>query len=1363
MGSTRYYIKVDIHEVKDVIFKEPDTEAEIIPNLQIETAIGSLKRETQKKSGSSNAIFNTSMNFSPDLTKADFERARIIVTLYHRYTFSSGVIGHHAFSLPLIYSKQQHCILRSWVRVFNPAFPTHNAGSLLVSVFVSAPGDNTASYKEAEELAGQSLGNDQSQTGIRFSKVPEMNMKSYMLYLNVVCGRDFKPQGGILSSIIEPYVKVSHFGMSEQTQAISGSRDPEWQTTLYLPCITPSYDEMITIEVWNGQSNGTLLHYETIDLIHLINNEYPPRWINIYCQPNTSDVLKVVRSYVGGAVSSLTDYGGRILVSASAEQVQTLYVKGIKPCRSIMVPPIQQRVIAVELYEIVGQKDVPNIVKVAVTHGPFSTKSENYQRNRNMSYMVDDKSGRLTPIEPIFSSNDDSDVWDLFVYVYDMSNYGMDNRERIAWERIPYERAKMSEGRPMWVYLNSFEQAQTIKFNILMSFDISSNVINYVRKERLKYDLTHYVFRSMLYEALHLPCTGNGQYPNSCVEIELSSYRIKSRPVKRSINPYFFESHELEVQLPSNLLLAPDININVYAVSSFGASYNQLMCTGQYSLSKVPKSWNKAPQWLKLKSTINSFHRPKILMAFELIQFEEYRRNPDNFKFFDDIFPSTIHSTLSLLLIGIRTFLPLQNPKVNIMFKDYDTVMGNEKRQGHSSDSQDQVGTTGKALSGCYGNWNYLTSHEIEVDLPKRMQHHACLEFQITSSDMSGFFGTTILTLNQFLPWLSEEERNTSVELFKMQCVDDFNSAGQSQNEVAATEKKTEEVKNINVQMLDKIDLVSLHKSKFSQENGYQSDHVSSSASTNDGYTPSEANAEGEPDSKPKEEIKEEVDEDMDFEILIDDSTNEVVRDELPYEMESEFDSEDLPYMKAPIVKFTPSGIPEVIGTLKFILYITETSKKSSTRTNKELAAIRERINTQKKLLNELYSQAKDLVVRTYVLEAKGLYSSSIASSSSGDLLSNLTGDVMTYVWIRNVDQEQYDQGSNNYSYTSKAMGYPNSIRDANNAKKGLKPIYNNCYNVSCSLPENSILKISIVSKGTITEEIIGTTYIDCEDRFFNKNLQQLMLEDCAPVESRTLKTYGNAGDPGEITISHGILRLWLEMMDLQTAKMKPIQHLGSLEPTNYELRVVIWKAHYFSDENSTVSLFVRGIYQNEQSDNSQDTEVHYHSKDKTGIFNWRLKYPISIPTEYTGFKLQLYSYNKLSSNEVLGEANVDLGFEFHKVRKKNSIHAIPKFTVNVYSLHNSSKVVGSVDVEISILNESDSKRYLVGSGRDPPNRDPFLPAVLENRSWVDIDGITDTIKNASKKLISGVKYTSIGILVAGALAFILIMVIILR
>lgn len=88
-----------------------------------------------------------------------------------------------------------------------------------------------------------------------------------------------------------------------------------------------------------------------------------------------------------------------------------------------------------------------------------------------------------------------------------------------------------------------------------------------------------------------------------------------------------------------------------------------LLC-GRYPIQKVPKEWKKAPVWLMLQSKQYPRCKAKVLVAFELVPAELVEN--DTYPFFDDIRPSTKEATVSIFLVGVRLFSPVQRPYVEV-------------------------------------------------------------------------------------------------------------------------------------------------------------------------------------------------------------------------------------------------------------------------------------------------------------------------------------------------------------------------------------------------------------------------------------------------------------------------------------------------------------------------------------------------------------------------------------------------------------------------------------------------------------------------------------------------------------------------
>ncbi|KAL8436007.1 hypothetical protein ACSSS7_002052 [Eimeria intestinalis] len=477
------------------------------------------------------------------------------------------------------------------------------------------------------------------------------------------------------------------------------------------------------------------------------------------------------------------------------------------------------------------------------------------------------------------------------------------------------------------------------------------------------------------------------------------------------------------------------------------------------------------------------------------------------------------------------------------------------------------------------------------------------------------------------------------------------------------------------------------------------------------------------------------------------DEVEENARDEIPYEMETDFGVNDLPYFRVPIFRPTDCGVPETIGYLKYICRVYQGEDS-----NDEM----EEMNKVCQDLVQKYDTTRDLVVRAYVMAARGLVPPSGAS------------DIQTYVWIYNSS-----------STATLCGGLTHNLKDSGHVKKqGFKPEFNRCYTLACSLPEHAVVQVAIMNQGKLTDECVGRTFIDMEDRFFNPKVAMMVEQEITPIELRTLKNEGS-------TVSHGTLRGFFEIMTDDYAQGHPPYALASAEADDFQLRVgsvftvccllflllnnvlkvVIWRVKAVPlDDNSTISMFVRSIFTlEENSEIVRDTDTHYNSKDGSGVFNWRCVFDVKIPAPVPVLKVQIWNYAVLSSGEPIGECNFDLTADFFRARKRGQVYRLPKFWLRCTHPAFKGKSRGSVEIEASILPLKEADYSPVGQGRDEPNRDPFLPAVTQNRTYVDWEAINETVGAASSAIMSGLKWTGVWMAAAGVIAIVIFIMFLLK
>ncbi|KFH02456.1 ferlin family protein, partial [Toxoplasma gondii VAND] len=1164
--AIQYNIKVDLHEVKDLSFREAAGEKEIVPNPYIEVTVNGVTKTTIQKTQVVSATFNTSFNFTAYLTPDEFARSYVEVAVLHKYMLIGGVglqsavIGKYVFSFAYVYTKSQHWIYRQWVTLRNLDQPQDETGLLLITVGVFGPGDAMPVVDETVCVVNE---------GERTSTDVNVKLTHYSLSVNIFKGQDIPSVAGQFSTVLEPYVKVKHGGAELQTRPLPDS-NPDWLASISIPACVPCFDGNVLVELWNGQDSstaaGTLMGTVVLDYFQLIKNDLPPRWFNFYWRPPAEGLLGAVTDMMASAeLREPIAYGGRILLSASAAKVQTPLPLGVRSARPIPDPATQECVWWLDLYEMTSATGYTSELRIEIAFGPHVIKTASLEANALGTYVIGDNLGRL-PEMKIFAPVDEVQVWDVMMYVCsppattvaagiaDISNWfsgwggsptATQNTPepaetpwtRLAWVRIPYDSRQFQNGKPQWYSLRSLDGSGTDMFSVLLGMEMFPTKAGKQRAPRLEYKLARFYFRALIYEGLHLPAVGYDVFPDPYIQVELASKTLRTSTIRQTLNPSYYEAYEIEIRLPENISLAPDINVEVISESNSLLSSDVVLGSVQYPIQKVPKEWTKAPVWLQLHSKAYPRCKARVLVAFELVPAE--KAEDDTYPFYDDIRPSTKEGNIRLFLVGVRLFKPITQPFVTVCFgRDVENTAEPLWSQESSA-----------PRTGEGGNWNFLEEFTVSVSLPKRMQHHSFLEVKIQDrtqgigGESNVDVGMAYITLNPLLPWLDSRERAESLETFRLQMLEEvliedaenarrsadgglaartgggsFDEDATKKKEMLAAERSRKmaipyndpDMANLKIEEVD--DYVSFkvaprpQASRLSREGTSRDERGKAPGKSLSGMPGPVARAspgageetekKGDPVAEkkeggaqaappaapsahqrealaasPEEETYGFTPEQLNFVLadLEEDDAEEMTRDEVPYELEADFTVDDLPYLRTPIFRPTDAGVPETVGYLKYVCRVFQSTDEDE---GAEMDAVC-------KSLIETYNSTRDLVVRAYVLAARGLVPPSGAS------------DIQTYVWI---------QDSENAATLPGGLSY--NIRDTGYTKKqGFKPEFNRCYTLACSLPENSIVQIAVMNMGRLTDECIGRTYLDVEDRFFNKKVEQMVIEESTPIE----------------------------------------------------------------------------------------------------------------------------------------------------------------------------------------------------------------------------------------------------------------------
>jgi hypothetical protein len=296
------------------------------------------------------------------------------------------------------------------------------------------------------------------------------------------------------------------------------------------------------------------------------------------------------------------------------------------------------------------------------------------------------------------------------------------------------------------------------------------------------------------------------------------------------------------------------------------------------------------------------------------------------------------------------------------------------------------------------------------------------------------------------------------------------------------------------------------------------------------------------------------------------------------------------------------------------------------------------------------------------------------------------------------------------------------------------KKYYKNCknckwyqyYDLLVELPGSSKLRIQVMDYDSLfSDDLIGETSIDIEDRYFDNRWQTLVNK---PVEVRQLYH-------PDYEVSQGEVMMWIEMFDQEEGiKMEP----WNIEPepkNTLEMRLIVWETEGMEnlDIEDTSDIYVLAYL---DGDKKFRTDVHYRCSTGQGSFNWRMKIPVEFPRNKFDLTLQTFDNDILSKDDYICGARLNIGQILNDV---NTLDLPLKFSSEYYkNLPQEKRVISNIEfagsdedeegVKFWVQMEKDGTKggrvlcslevvpewyadlHPVGKGREEPNMNPYLP-----------------------------------------------------
>lgn len=229
----------------------------------------------------------------------------------------------------------------------------------------------------------------------------------------------------------------------------------------------------------------------------------------------------------------------------------------------------------------------------------------------------------------------------------------------------------------------------------------------------------------------------------------------------------------------------------------------------------------------------------------------------------------------------------------------------------------------------------------------------------------------------------------------------------------------------------------------------------------------------------------------------------------------------------------------------------------------------------------------------------------------------NLLGQTKTTIrlyMISAFDCASRDNGSASDTYlVLKCNGQTYNERD-NYQLDEPNPDFYKMYDFEGMFPDSSPLEIAVWDYDVIFgDELVGTTSIDVEDRYFSVEWNSLADK---PIEYRQLYHPSSS-------MSQGVVKCWLEIIPTTIdPEYIKVWDIAPKDPYEIEIRICVLNCRdiVMMDAEGTSDVFFKGFF--DQREETQETDTHFRNQDGKPDFQYRLVYRIAYPRK--GYKFTL-------------------------------------------------------------------------------------------------------------------------------------------
>lgn len=362
--------------------------------------------------------------------------------------------------------------------------------------------------------------------------------------------------------------------------------------------------------------------------------------------------------------------------------------------------------------------------------------------------------------------------------------------------------------------------------------------------------------------------------------------------------------------------------------------------------------------------------------------------------------------------------------------------------------------------------------------------------------------------------------------------------------------------------------------------------------------------------------------------------------------------------------------------------------------------------------------------------------------------------DVIIHVYVLRLNGlNKKDAFSDSDPYITINLGNKEVINDKKNRQDNkVSCDWYKLYEIATELPGSSTMEIKVHDYDPIfSDELIGSTCIDIEDRYFNSNYMSLKNK---PIEIRKLYN-------PDFTNSQGEIIMWLDIFEKQDKLYLDPWDITPCSVEEVQVRFIIYSAEdvEMMDVEGTSDVYVLAYLDN---DKSQSTDVHYRCQTGLANFNWRMLFDIEMPRNKKEMNVLVYDNDFLSRDDfICGTVfniskllddcyTLDMPIKYNKKYYKGLDNVDKDKNVDFDSVEdnvggdkfylkmkkNGEERNEKVLCSLEVMPKWYSDVCPVGKGRDEPNINPHLPPPLGRIqfSWNPITMFNQLIGPAFRK-----------------------------